>query len=105
MSMKKIYFLVLIAFVFFQQTDAQLLKKAKNLLNNNGKGLTEKDAADGIREALINGTGESVKVVSVLNGYWGNAEIKIPFPPDAVEMESKLRAVGLGKKVDEFDES
>ncbi len=88
-----------------QQTDAQLLKNAKKLLNNNGKGLTEKDAADGIKEALVNGTGESVKVVSVLNGYWGNAEIKIPFPPDAQEMETKLRTIGMGKKVDEFNES
>ena len=67
--------------------------------------MTEKDAADGIREALVNGTGESVRVVSVLNGYWGNAEIKIPFPPDAQEMESKLRTIGMGKKVDEFNES
>ena len=104
-SMKKIYLLVFIAVVFMQQTDAQFLKSAKNLLNNKGKGLTEKDAVDGIKEALVNGTGESVKVVSVLNGYWGNAEIKIPFPPDAQEMESKLRTVGMGKKVDEFNES
>jgi hypothetical protein len=103
--MKKISFLLLIAIICVQQTDAQLLKDAKKLLNTKGKGLTEKDAADGIREALVNGTGESVKVVSVLNGYWGNAEIKIPFPPDAQEMESKLRTIGMGKKVDEFNES
>jgi hypothetical protein len=103
--MKKFYFLILILFAFIQPTDAQLLKNAKNLINNKGKGLTEKDAADGIKEALVNGTGESVKVVSVLNGYWGNAEIKIPFPPDAQEMETKLRSIGMGKKVDEFNES
>lgn len=94
-----------VAILFVQQTDAQFLKDAKKLLNTKGKGLTEKDAADGIKEALVNGTGESVKVVSVLNGYWGNAEIKIPFPPDAQEMESKLRTIGMGKKVDEFNES
>lgn len=88
-----------------QYLDAQLLKDAKKLLNSKNKGLTEKDAADGIREALVNGTGESVRQVSVLNGYWGNPEIKIPFPPEAKEMESKLRAIGMGKKVDEFNES
>ena len=66
-----------------QIADAQLLKNAKKFLNSNTKGLTEKDAADGIKEALINGTGNSVNVVSVLNGYWGNPEIKIPFPPEA----------------------
>lgn len=103
--MKKIYFLVFIAFISIQYSNAQLLKDAKKLLNSKGKGLTEKDAADGIKEALVNGTGNSVKLVSVLNGYWGNPEIKIPFPAEASEMESKLRAIGMGKKVDEFNES
>lgn len=103
--MKKIYFLVIIALLSIQITDAQFFKDAKKLLNSKTKGLTEKDAADGIKEALVNGTGESVKVVSVLNGYWGNPEIKIPFPSEAKEMESKLRAIGMAKKVDEFNES
>lgn len=103
--MKKIYFLLCVAILCVQQTDAQFLKDAKKLLNSKTKGLTEKDAADGIKEALVNGTGESVKTVSVLNGYWGNPEIKIPFPSEAQEMESKLRTVGMGKKVDEFNES
>src|ERR1035437_614147 len=103
--MKKVYFLVIIAILNMQYLDAQFLKDAKKMLNSKSKGLTEKDAADGIKEALVNGTGESVKSVSVLNGYWGNPEIKIPFPSEAKEMESKLRAVGMGKKVDEFNES
>jgi hypothetical protein len=103
--MKKIYILMVIAILGIQQTDAQFLKDAKKLLNSKNKGLTEKDAADGIKEALVNGTGEGVKQVSVLNGYWGNPEIKIPFPPEAKEMESKLKAIGMGKKVDEFNES
>ena len=103
--MKKIYLLVIVAILCLQNMDAQFLKDAKKLLNSKTKGLTEKDAADGIKEALVNGTGESVKTVSVLNGYWGNPEIKIPFPAEAQEMESKLRTVGMGKKVDEFNES
>lgn len=103
--MKKICLLIVIAIVCIQQSDAQFLKDAKKLLNTKSKGLTEKDAADGIREALIKGTGESVKVVSVLNGYWGNPEIKIPFPAEARDMESRLRSIGMGKKVDEFNES
>jgi hypothetical protein len=103
--MKKLYFLLIIAFLSSQYTDAQFLKNAKKLINSNTKGLTEKDAADGIKEALVNGTGESVKLVSVVNGYWANPEIKIPFPAEAKEMESKLRAIGMSKKVDEFNES
>ena len=103
--MKKIYSLLIFAFLTIQYTDAQFLKDAKKLLNSKTKGLTEKDAADGIKEELVNGTGESVKLVSVADGYWANPEIKIPFPAEAKEMESKLRAIGMSKKVDEFNVS
>jgi hypothetical protein len=103
--MNKVYLLLIIALLTIQQTDAQFFKDVKKLFNSGTKGLTEKDAADGIKEALVKGTDESVKLVSVLNGYWGNSEIKIPFPNEAREMESNLRAIGFGKKVDEFNES
>jgi Protein of unknown function (DUF4197) len=103
--MKRICFLLFLTILCAQYTDAQLLKDAKKLLNPRNKGLTEKDAADGIKEALVNGTGESVILVSGIDGYWGNPEIKIPFPAEAKDMESKLRTMGMGKKVDEFNES
>jgi len=80
---------------------AQILKEANKFLKQKSGQLTEKDAADGIREALIKGTGETVKVVSNLDGYFRNPEIKIPFPEDAREIETKLRSIGLGNKVDE----
>jgi hypothetical protein len=105
LNMKKIFILLIITFLGIQYADAQFLKDAKKLLNKKTKGLTEKDAADGIKEALVNGTGESVKLVSVVDGYWANPEIKIPFPAEAKEMESKLRAIGMSKKVDEFNVS
>lgn len=103
--MKKICFLIFVAILSFQNTDAQFLKKAKKFLDANVSSLSEKDAADGIREALVKGTGESVKFVSVLDGYWGNPEIKILFPPEAKNVETKLRAIGMGKQVDQFNES
>jgi len=64
-------------------------------------GLTEKDAVAGIKEALVKGTGESVALVSKINGFFLNPEIKIPFPENARTIESNLRAIGLGSKVDE----
>ena len=96
---------MIVTILSIQYTDAQFLKDAKKLLNSKTKGLSEKDAADGIKEALVNGTQESVKLVSVQNGYWGNPEIKIPFPSEAREMEADLRSIGMSKKVDEFNES
>ncbi len=95
-----IYFFLALSFAPFQ-LNAQFFKDAQKLLQQNKGGLTEKDAANGIKEALTKGTAQGVKTVSNIDGYFGNPEIKIPFPPEAKEIESKLRAVGLGKKVDE----
>jgi hypothetical protein len=103
--MKNIYLLLFCTILSFQNTEAQSLKDFKKLLKSNSGILTEKDATDGIREALIKGTGASVNIVSAVDGYWKNPDIKIPFPPEAQNMETKLRAIGMGKTVDQFNES
>ena len=41
------------------------------------------------------------KYVEKIGGYFDNPQIKIPFPPEAKEIEQKLRAIGMGDKVDE----
>jgi hypothetical protein len=82
-------------------TNAQFLKKISKTLNTGTTaGFSEKEAVDGIKEALIQGTNEGVSLLSALDGYFGNPEIKIPFPPDASMVESRLRAIGLGSEVD-----
>jgi len=99
---RKIFFILLTNFILLSSAlNAQFLKDAQKLINQGTSGLSEKDAADGIKEALVKGTGESVKVVSKSDGYFGNPQIKIPFPQDAKDIESRLRDIGLGKKVDE----
>jgi hypothetical protein len=100
--MKKIILLTLALAVLAVSYDAkaQLLENIKKLFLSKGADLTEQDAVDGIKEALIKGTSEGVRTVSQVDGYFGNPEIKIPFPPDAVQMEKTLRSVGLGKQVD-----
>ena len=83
-------------------SQAQIVQDAMKMIDPAKSGLTEKDAADGIREALVKGTGQSVNLVSKVDGYFLNPEIKIPFPEDARNIESKLRSIGLGNKVDEM---
>jgi hypothetical protein len=101
--MKKltVFMIMITAMLVTFSSNAQILKDAKKFVNKKSGGFSEKEAADGIKEALEKGTGESVKLVSVADGYFGNPEIKIPFPKDAQEIESKLRSMGMGKKVDE----
>jgi hypothetical protein len=97
----KTFAIILMIATMSLNAEAQILKDANRLLKQGSGKLTERDAADGIREALVNGTGEAVKVISNVDGYFKNPEIKIPFPEDAKVIESKLRSVGLGNKVDE----
>jgi len=81
----------------------QVLKNAQKFVkkNINSVGLTQDEAAAGIKEALSNGINKGVDMVSKVNGYFGDQEIKIPFPAEAKSVEEKLRALGMGKKVDE----
>jgi hypothetical protein len=82
-------------------SNAQFLKKVSKALNTTtSSGFSEEEAASAIKEALVKGTGESVNIVSLVDGYFKNPEIKIPFPPEATAMETKLRAAGFGSQVD-----
>jgi hypothetical protein len=101
MKTKHLVLIVILLSSFSFRSNAQIPNDAMKIVNKGTGGLTEKDAVNGIKEALEKGTGESVSFVSKLNGYFSNPEIKIPFPPEAREIESKLRAAGMGSKVDE----
>jgi len=95
------YTTILLIFILPSCSNAQFLKKINKAVNEvTSGGYTDSEAAQGIKEALIKGTDESVSVVSLVDGYFGNPQIKIPFPPEAVKIESKLRAVGMGSQVD-----
>ena len=98
---KRIFISLVIIFAGAFALQAQFPISIKQVTDMTKGGLTEKDAAAGIREALVKGTGESVKIVSKVNGYFANPEIKIPFPQEAKDVEIKLRAIGLGSQVDE----
>jgi hypothetical protein len=64
--------------------------------------LSTADIANGLKEALTKGISKGADSLSKLDGYFKNPKIKIPFPPDAVKMEKRLRDIGLGPDVDNF---
>lgn len=96
--------LIFICFVVAISTaSAQLdqLKKAAKSLSSGGK-LSSEEIANGLKEALTNGISKGSDLVSKVDGYYKNPEIKIPFPPEAKNAETKLRAIGMGADVDNF---
>lgn len=80
------------------------LKKTAEDLLNDGE-LSTNDVVAGLKEALVKGAGSSTELASQLDGYYKNPQIKIPFPPDAKNVESKLRQLGMGSQVDQFVET
>lgn len=63
---------------------------------------TTDEVTKGLKEALSQGVTKGAKMVAQVDGYFKNPEIKIPFPPDVKQVESKLRSIGMGAQVDEF---
>ncbi len=55
----------------------------------------------GLKQALQLGIQDGVKQVSAVNGFFGDAMIKILFPPEARKVESTLRNLGLNKLCDD----
>lgn len=94
--------LIALTFAGAMGLNAQTLKSTQEAIQKNTVTiLTQEDAVSGIKEALIKGVSKGVEMVSKKDGYLGDVEIKIPFPQDAKTIDSKLRSIGMGKKVDE----
>jgi hypothetical protein len=65
-----------------------------------GKGLSNDDIITGLKEALRVGTDSASKRLSIANGFFGDAAIKILMPAEAQKAEKTLRGFGLGSVVD-----
>jgi hypothetical protein len=76
------------------------LKSAKSMLS--GGKLSKEEVGQGLKEALTNGASKGSDLVSQLDGYYKNDAIRIPFPPEVIQVEQKLRQVGMGSEVDKF---
>jgi hypothetical protein len=68
-----------------------------------GRELSESTIIQGLKEALQIGTGNAVEMVSQVDGYFENPQIRIPLPESVQNVEKILRAVGFGPKVDAFE--
>ena len=65
--------------------------------------LSESEIVKGLKEALVVGSNNASSQLSLLDGFNANSLIRIPFPPEVSQIASKLRDIGFGSKVDEFE--
>ena len=101
--MRKILFIY--ALILGACTSAQInqtIGDVNKTLGGSPAPLTTADVAQGLKEALIKGISTGSDLVSQVDGYFKNPQIKIPFPPEVKKVEDRLRQLGLGNEVDKF---
>lgn len=86
-------------------TSAQISSALKTYgdLTGEGDDLTTSDVIAGLKEALIVGSENSTRLTSQTDGFFKNPEIKVPFPQEIQEVETRLRQIGMNKLVDNFN--
>lgn len=101
--MKRLFFYVL-AILLCACTSTQINQTLGEVNKAMGteQPLTTAEVTNGLKEALIKGISNGSDIVSQLDGYFKNPEIKIPFPPDVEKVETRLRQMGLSDEVDKF---
>lgn len=65
--------------------------------------LTEGDVANGLKEALEKGCQSAISKGGVLNGYYKNPTIFIPFPEEANKVKEYALKAGLKNQVEDFE--
>lgn len=80
---------------FSQITVPKILSGKKN-----NTGITENEAGQGVKEALLQGVTTAVLNLNKTDGFFGSEFYKMLLPPDAKKVETTLRNLGMGAQVD-----
>lgn len=73
---------------------------ANSVKNNKGSGLSTEEIANGLKEALKVGAENSTGKLASVDGFLKDAAVKILMPEEVVAVEKKMRALGMGKLID-----
>jgi hypothetical protein len=64
--------------------------------------ISNRDAINGLKEALTRGSHAAVARLGVENGFFGNDRVKIPLPPSLRRLEAVMRSIGMDAHADEL---
>ncbi len=98
--MKNIIRYCFILSLLFSLAGCETAQQVLSGMNTGGGSLSTSEIASGLKEALTIGTQNSSSRLSAMDGFFGNAAIKILMPEEAKNVEKTLRNIGLGSLVD-----
>lgn len=99
-----------------KKTGADLLQQTSNSsvntdistdLNTNigSTSLSSEALINGLREALAVGSERAIKQISAQGGYLNDSKIRVPLPAGLNKLAGALRQFGMGKQVEQFEQS
>ena len=65
--------------------------------------LSDQDITAGIRQALQKGASRAVRHIGKPDGYWKNADVRIPLPEQWQQAAGLMRQAGMGAYVDDLE--
>lgn len=105
--MKKFIIPAFVSGLFIALTACDVLESAAGAITEptttTKPSLTNSEVISGLKEALTVGIQNSVSLTSVVDGFMNNAEIRLPFPPDAIKVREKAIDLGLTSQVEKFE--
>src|SRR6516164_2070504 len=85
-----------------KSSTSSLFNSVKKVVSNSsGSSLSSDEIVKGLKEALTLGAEKSTDKLSMVNGFFKDAVVKILLPEQAQKVEKTLRSVGMGKLVDD----
>jgi hypothetical protein len=64
--------------------------------------ITNQEAVSGLKTALEKGSQAAIATLGKTDGFFGNAQVKIPLPASLQSAEKMMRRFGMGKQADEL---
>jgi hypothetical protein len=106
--MKKYFVNLFGLLLLFLLGACEVVNEAESVLNNvssstnTNNSLSNDQVISGLREALSVGINNATSLTSKVDGFLGNPNIKIPFPPDAEKVREKAVEWGMQGQVDKI---
>lgn len=70
--------------------------------NSSVDALTDSEVSGGLKTALNQGVEKAIDSLGLVNGFFGNREVKIPLPESLQKVEKGMKLIGMGKQSDEL---
>ncbi len=94
--------ILVFAIVTMTWSSCDVLKEVQDVAMGTGGVLSDSDIVAGLKQALEVGTGNATTKLNAANGYYGDPQVKIPFPAEAQRVADKLNQIGMERQVNDF---